>query len=246
MGVVYGLVGRQLGHSLSAEWFTGEFARRGLDGYRYLIFPLEDISLLGDMLKDNPELRGFNVTIPYKEAIIPLLDRLDAVASEVGAVNCVKVEEGGFIGYNTDVYGFDTALSALAGHDLPPRALIFGTGGAAKAAGYALRQRGIDYRMVSRAPGGNAMGYEELTSEVLKEHLLLVNATPLGMFPDRRSCPAIPYEALTRRHLLLDMVYNPVETVFMANGRQCGARVANGLAMLHAQAARSLEIWMAR
>lgn len=240
---VYGLVGRRLGHSFSADWFAEMFRREGISDTSYRNFPIENIGLLPGLLTQNPGLRGFNVTIPYKESIIPLLAGLAPEAQAVGAVNCVKVEgDGRLIGYNTDIYGFAAALERLIGEATPP-ALILGTGGAAKAAAHVLRERGIDYRIVSRTPSGDQAGYGDVTPATLAERLLIVNATPLGTYPDTEDFPPIPYTALTPRHMLFDMVYNPPQTRFLALGAERRAQTMNGLLMLEAQAERSWDIW---
>lgn len=243
MDRLYGLIGRRLGHSFSEKWFADEFSRRGLNGYSYRNFQLEDISMLPRLLREHPQLLGFNVTVPFKEAIIPYLDRLDSVVEDVGAVNCVKIEDGCLTGYNTDVYGFEVGLAGFIGRE-NHQTIILGTGGAAKAAAYVLEERGSDYIMVSRNPVGEHIGYEELTPQIITGHRLIVNATPLGMYPDTGTYPDIPYDALTPEHYLYDMVYNPVETIFLAKGKEQGVHTANGQVMLEAQAARSLGIWM--
>lgn len=231
----FGLIGHPLSHSFSKTYFTEKFEREGLD-CEYENYDIEDIALVRDV-----DLSGFNVTSPYKEAIIPYLDELDPIAAEVGAVNTVKVlPDGRLIGYNTDVIGF---LSSLRAVPVIAGALILGTGGASKAVQYALRQLGIRYSIVSRSIGKGDYQYEELTPEVIQSHLLIVNATPVGMAPNINEAPNLPYDAITPQHILIDLIYNPEETLFLRNGKEHGATTINGLIMLHAQAEASWEIW---
>lgn len=239
----YGLVGQSLGHSFSARYFAEKFAREGIVDATYTNFPLASISELSSLLLSHPDLRGFNVTIPYKEAVMPFLAWASAEVRTIAAVNCVKVTpEGSLRGFNTDAYGFDLALTDLIGKERP-RALVLGTGGAAKAVGYALEQRGIPYRYVSRTPGTGRITYAEVTPATMRDIRLIVNTTPLGTAPDVELCPPIPYESLAGDSFLFDLVYNPETTEFMRRGIARGARVCNGYTMLAAQAERSWEIW---
>lgn len=238
----YGLIGHPLGHSFSKAYFTEKFCREGLD-CEYQNYDIEDLSLIR-----KTGLNGFNVTIPYKEAILPYLDELDPVAAEVGAVNTVKVlDDGQWIGYNTDVIGLNTIIpKALpwARGKLPLRgALVLGTGGASKAVQYVLRKNGIPFHLVSRSTERGDLTYAMLTPEIIQSHLLIVNATPVGMAPNIDEAPDIPYEAVTPQHTLFDLIYNPEETLFLRKGRCNGATTINGLAMLHAQAEASWMIW---
>lgn len=239
----FGLIGHPLGHSFSKAYFTEKFAREGLD-CEYQNYDIEDLSLI-----PNLDLNGFNVTIPYKEAILPYLDELDPIAAEVGAVNTVKaLPDGRLKGYNTDVTGI---ARSLAGGLPPPRfaprndknAIILGTGGASKAVQYVLRQNNIPYHLVSRDPLKGDFTYEDLTQEIIDSHLLIINATPVGMAPNTEEAPQLPYEALSPQHTLFDLIYNPLETRFLRQGREHGAHTINGLAMLHAQAEASWAIW---
>ncbi len=243
----YGLIGFPLGHSFSKGWFARMFAAEGRTDCVYENYPLASIDELPGMIAQNPDLEGFNVTIPYKEAVMPCLDELDPQAAAVGAVNCVKiVREGGEVrlrGYNTDVYGFRRSLLSMLGAARPD-ALILGTGGAAKAVVYVLENEGINYMMVSRRAGEGRLAYEALTPELVERTPLIVNTTPLGMFPAVEVRPEIPYEAVGSGHFLYDLVYNPAETAFLHAGRVRGAAVMNGCAMLVAQAERSWEIWV--
>ena len=272
MKTYFGLIGHPLSHSFSKTYFTEKFEREGLD-CEYENYDIDDIALVRDV-----DLTGFNVTSPYKEAIIPYLDELDPIAAEVGAVNTVKVlPNGRLIGYNTDVIGFLSSLRALRSNAkqpegsstkgrksnlnstnsgqvglLPPRfargrndegALVLGTGGASKAVQYALRQLGIRYSIVSRSIGKGDYQYEELTPEIIQSHLLIVNATPVGMAPNINEAPNLPYDAITPQHTLIDLIYNPDETLFLHKGKEHDATTINGLTMLHAQAEASWEIW---
>lgn len=230
-----GLIGHPLSHSFSKAYFTEKFEREGLE-CEYENYDIDDIALVRDV-----DLTGFNVTSPYKEAIIPYLDELDPIAAEVGAVNTVKVlPDGRLIGFNTDVIGF---AETVFGAELQKTALILGTGGASKAVQYALRQLDIRYSIVSRSIGKGDYQYEELTPEIIQSHLLIVNATPVGMAPNINEAPNLPYDAITPQHTLIDLIYNPEETLFLRNGKERGATTINGLTMLHAQAEASWEIW---
>lgn len=243
----FGLIGHPLGHSFSKAYFTEKFQSEGLD-CEYQNFDLVEISLIQQLVADHPDLKGFNVTIPYKEAIIPYLDEIDETAEEVGAVNTVKVlSDGRMIGYNTDVIGlytiFPRALPWVDGV-LPLRgALVLGTGGASKAVQYVLKKNNIPFHLVSRDPNKGHFTYENLTPAIIKEHLLIINATPVGMAPNINEAPLIPYEVLTPQHVLFDLIYNPEETQFLRNGKAKGAQTFNGLTMLYAQAKASWEIW---
>lgn len=245
MKTYYGLIGHPLSHSFSKAYFTEKFEREGLD-CEYLNIDLP--SLRGTELRDVTKqsnlhhLTGFNVTSPYKETIIPYLDELDPIAVEVGAVNTVKVlPDGRLIGFNTDVIGF---AETVFGAELQKTALILGTGGASKAVQYTLRQLGIHYSIVSRSIGKGDYQYEELTPEIIQSHLLIVNATPVGMAPNINEAPNLPYDAITPQHTLIDLIYNPDETLFLRKGKEHDAITINGLTMLHAQAEASWDIWV--
>ena len=247
----YGLVGHPLGHSFSKVFFTEKFEREGFDA-RYENFDLEDLAALRELLQQQPDLIGFNVTIPYKEAILPYLDILDPIALEVGAVNTVKVmADGKLKGYNTDVVGIEATLADLATPKGSPTerevmtsgALILGTGGASKAVQYVLRKHGLPYHLVSRSLERGSFTYNRLTSDIILDHLLIINATPMGMAPHIEEAPRIPYEVLTPQHVLFDLIYNPEETLFLKHGCEHGATALNGLKMLYAQAEASWAIW---
>ena len=238
----YGLIGHPLKHSQSRVLFNEKFEYEGLD-CRYQNFDLKSIEELHDVLERYPDLCGFNVTIPYKEAIIPFLDEIDPVAKEVGAVNVVKVTEGKMKGYNSDVYGFEQLLNrAIIGKDIA-HALVLGTGGASKAVQYVLKQKGIPYSTVSRSADRGDLTYDTLTDDILRQNHLIINTTPLGMAPQVDNFPDIHYQALGNKHILIDLIYNPKETSFMELGRSWGAKVYNGLQMFEEQAKKTWEIF---
>lgn len=244
----YGLVGFPLGHSFSAGYFAEKFAAEGLQGEcAYENFPVEHIEELRRVLPE--DICGFNITIPHKQHILPLLAEIDPEAEAVGAVNCVRVgADGSFRGYNTDVYGFELSLREMMrtfpGELSSLKALVLGTGGAAQAVHYVLDKLGIGYLEVSRTvAGATRLAYEQLTPEIVADHRLIVNTTPLGMHPDRDARPALPYESIGAGHYLYDLIYNPAETAFLREGRRRGAWVKSGLEMLVLQAERSWEIW---
>ena len=242
----YGLVGHPLGHSFSAGYFAEKFAREGIDA-TYTNFDFADISQLTSLIAENENLRGVNVTIPYKQAVIPLLDELNAEAREIGAVNVVRIARNadGTIrtkGYNSDVIGFVESLRPLL-QSHHRRALVLGTGGASKAIVYGLKQLGIAPTYVSRTKSSDALTYEELTPEVLSNHHVIVNCSPVGMYPRVDEAPDMPYHLLTPKHLCYDLVYNPLETTFMKLASAQGAVVKNGLEMLHLQAEAAWKMW---
>ena len=238
----YGLIGHPLKHSQSRFYFNEKFEYEGLDCL-YQHFDIRTLDELHDIMAKYPDLCGFNVTIPYKESIIPLLDEMDATAKEVGAVNVVTITNGKLKGYNTDVYGFEQLLErAIKGRDTS-RALILGTGGASKAVRYVLKQKDIPFSLVSRDSEKGDYTYDTLTDEVLKANPLIINTTPLGMFPQIDNFPDLHYQGLTRKHTLIDLIYNPRETAFMELGRTWGAKVYNGLQMFEEQAKKTWELW---
>ena len=238
----YGLIGHPLKHSQSRFYFNEKFEYEGLNCL-YQHFDIKSIDELHDIIAKYPDLCGFNVTIPYKESIIPLLDEIDPIAKEVGAVNVVTITDGKLKGYNTDVYGFGQLLErATKGRDTS-HALILGTGGAAKAVQYVLKQKGIPYSYVSRDVAKGDYTYDTLTDEVLRANPLIINTTPVGMFPQVDNFPDLHYQGLTRKHTLIDLIYNPRETAFMELGRTWGAKVYNGLQMFEEQAKKTWEIF---
>lgn len=237
----YGIIGNPLGHSFSKGFFTEKFAKEGIDA-QYLNFQIPEIGKLTDVLKENPELRGINVTLPYKTEVIPFLDELSDEAREIGAVNVVQIRNGHLKGFNSDIIGFTRSIQPL----LKPhhkKALILGTGGASRAIRVGLTRLGLEWKYVSRTPREGMITYEDITAETLREYEVIVNCSPVGMFPKVDECPAIPYEFLTADNLLYDLVYNPEDTLFLKRGREQGARGKNGLEMLHLQAIASWEFW---
>lgn len=239
----FGLIGKKLGHSFSAKYFAEKFEREGVQECDYSLYELPEIECVKEFML-TPNLVGFNVTIPYKQQIIPYLDALDAQAREVGAVNCVKIErDGRRVGYNTDVDGIRLSLDKLLGEEKVSAALILGTGGASQAVQYVLRERGISYKVVSREKDKADLTYDELTQDVMAMHRLIINASPVGMYPACENCPNIPYAMLSGSHYLFDLVYNPLTTRFMELGAEQGAATLSGIDMLYAQAESAWRIW---
>jgi shikimate dehydrogenase len=239
---LFGLIGFPLAHSFSKKYFTEKFLREGLRDCRYELFPIEHISELGKLIDDHPELSGFNVTIPYKESVISLLDH-NALLEDLPACNCVRIIEGRLWGYNTDHIGFEKSLLPLL-RSHHQKALVLGNGGSSRAIVFVLRKLGIDYEIVSRhLREGSTLTYEDISEEVMKQCTLVINATPVGMYPYVNERPKIPYELLTPAHLLFDLVYNPEKTVFLEEGERRGATVQNGLEMLALQAEESWRLW---
>lgn len=239
----FGLIGFPLKNSFSSTYFNDRFKNLQMTDHRYQNYALASIDELPKLLTDTPDLIGFNVTIPHKQSIIPLLDELDETAVAVGAVNCVKRNTitGKLTGYNTDVYGFEqTILPYLKQTN---KALILGTGGAAKAVAYVLQKNKIPFVYVSRDPQKDQLGYHQLTEDVLRDHQLIINCTPLGMYPNTEQAPEIPYQLITPRHIAYDLIYLPEQTEFLKKCAAQGATIHNGLKMLHLQADKSWEIW---
>jgi shikimate dehydrogenase len=244
---VFGLIGYPLGHSFSAGYFTKKFEAEAIKNCVYKNFPLDTIDKFPALFNEIPELAGLNVTIPYKEKVIPFLNEIDAEAKEIGAVNTVKItksEKGIKLkGYNTDVYGFENSLKPLLNNN-HKKALILGTGGASKAIKYILKKLKIEFISASIEDlKENEIKYSEITEEIVKERTLIINATPLGTFPNIDVCPEIPYEIISSDHILFDLVYNPETTLFLKKGQEKGAKTKNGLEMLHLQAERAWKIW---
>lgn len=236
----FGLIGYPLDHSFSPEYFRNKFHRESIQHCQYLAYPIQHIEEVQALLAD-PDLAGLNVTIPYKQAIIPFLDELSLEASAMGAVNTLVKKSNRWVGHNTDFIGFKQSLPIEP--DKHKKVLILGTGGSSKAVAYAFSEMGIDIVFVSRQKSGNNITYQEITASLLEETQYIVNTTPLGMYPDSASFPDIPYHHLRSSHICYDLVYNPAETSFMAKSRQQGALVQNGYAMLIAQAEAAWELW---
>ena len=244
---VYGLIGYPLSHSFSQNFFNQKFETEKIDAL-YINFEIPEIEQLGDILSDYPNLAGFNVTIPYKERILDFLDALDPEAKAIGAVNVVKVyrQPDGSVslkGYNSDCAGFADSIRSLINPEIHKKALVLGSGGAAKAVIHALEGLGIKTQIVSRTKKENAITYSELTPEIVADHKVIVNTTPLGMYPHTDECPDIPYSAITPEHVCYDLLYNPDTTLFMKRSAENGASVKNGLEMLLLQAFISWNIW---
>ena len=239
----FGLIGKTLSHSFSKVYFEEKFRRENITDASYSLFEIADIKLLPTFILQHPQLVGFNVTIPYKQQIIPYLDELSEEAAAVNAVNAVLVKQIGnkthTTGYNTDIEGFRISLEGMT---IAKKALVLGTCGAAAAIKYVLQQKGCDIATVSRNPE-KGLPYSELTPEIIAAHKLIVNCTPLGTYPNINKKPDIPYEGISGEHFLYDLVYNPSETAFLKEGIRRGAKVQNGLQMLHAQAEASWKIW---
>lgn len=238
----YGLIGKSLSHSFSKKHFTRKFENLGLNDCLYSNIEIDTIEDFPQKIKElSPS--GLNVTIPYKKAILPFLDELDEVAKEIGAVNTIVFKNGKLKGYNTDAFGFHQSIKPFfkPHHE---RALILGTGGASKAVEYVLKQYGVEVMFASRNDSkDNVLNWNDINENVIKHHLLIINCTPLGMFPNITSKPVIPYSVLTERHLLVDLVYNPDETLFLKLGKEKGSTIINGLTMLQQQAEKSWRLW---
>ena len=235
----FGLIGKNLSHSFSPTYFNQKFARENIPNAEYLPFPLKDIQEFTALLE--LDIIGLNVTIPYKEQIIPYLDELDPIAKEIGAVNTIKFVSGKTIGYNSDVIGFEKSLVSFLGADTAQDALVLGSGGASKAIRFVLDKWNLPFVLISRQSGD--MTYEDLSQETIENHPLIVNCTPLGMHPDINECPPIPYDFLTEKHYLFDLIYNPQKTLFLKKAEAKGARTVNGYDMLCYQAEESWNIW---
>ncbi len=242
----FGLIGFPLSHSFSKKYFTEKFEREGITDCRYDNFPIEHIGLLKPLISDNPDLSGLNVTIPYKEQVMTVLDEIDPEAAEIGAVNTIRIsrhERTTWLkGFNTDVYGFRESITPFI-QKRPYNAFILGTGGSSKAVAFVLNKMGMNVKFVSRNPRHeNHISYKDLP-KLIGQPAVIVNASPAGMYPQIDNCPDIPYDQLTSDHILFDLVYNPPETLFLSKGKARGATIINGLQMLHLQAERSWEIW---
>ena len=238
----YGLIGHPLKHSQSRFLFNEKFEYEGLDCL-YQHFDLKSVEEIHEVMDRYPDLCGFNVTIPYKETIIPLLDDIDETAKEIGAVNVVKITNGKLKGYNSDVYGFEKLLERAIANRNISHALILGTGGASKAVQFVLKQKDIPFSSVSRFAEKGDYTYDTLTDEILRQNQLIINATPVGMFPQIDNFPDIHYQGLGSKHILIDLIYNPKETAFMELGKTWGAKAYNGMQMFKEQAKKTWEIF---
>lgn len=244
---IYGLIGFPLTHSFSQKFFTGYFEKEGFSNCEYRNFPIENPTDLRKLIGETPDLCGLNVTIPHKINVMELLDEIDDNARLIGSVNTIKVErkDGKILltGFNTDEVGFSMALKPLLrSHHF--NALILGNGGSSKTVQFVLKKLGISFKIITRNPKNtNEIKYENLSADFIRFHPLIINTTPVGMFPDVNQAPGIPYEGITNEHLLFDLIYNPEESLFLKNGKQKGAQISNGLTMLHQQALAAWEIW---
>jgi shikimate dehydrogenase len=240
----FGLIGHPLSHSFSPAYFAEKFKKENITDAVYSLFEIPDIRQFPELLNQHPDLKGLNVTIPYKESVIPYLDSLDSVAAEIGSVNTIRIDSGKTIGYNTDLKGIAETLKPHLEWYMT-QALILGTGGSAKTVAYFLRKAGLDVLSVSRNPEKkqNEIGYGDLTAELIQKHKLIINCTPAGMYPHEDSLPDIPYSGISHMHVLFDLIYNPPFTRFMEEGEMRSATVINGKKMLLVQAGASWEIW---
>jgi len=245
----FGLIGYPISHSFSKPYFEEKFRALGLIDHQYNTFPIKDINEFPALLEREKELLGLSVTIPHKETVIPFLDELDAMAEEIGAVNCIKIEDGHegvnkLTGYNTDAFGFRQSLRPFLDSN-HTKALVFGTGGASKAVAYVLRNLGINFWFVSRTKSnfGNTITYQDLSEEIISSCKLLVNCTPVGMWPNENEFLPLPYAAITPQHLAYDLIYNPADTVFLKKAKERGALTSNGYNMLVFQAEEAWRIW---
>ncbi len=239
----FGLVGRSLSHSFSKSYFEKKFKELSLNEHTYLNFELKTIDEFKNVLKTS-NLKGLNITNPYKEEVIPFLDELSIEAKEIGAVNCIKITNGKTVGYNTDAYGFGQSIKPFLDttHD---KALILGTGGASKAVAYSLKRTGVEvfYATTSNKKNTNTFFYNEINERMMQAFKLIINTTPLGLFPNVNEAPALPYHLFTDKHLAYDLIYNPEQTLFLKQAKGRGAITINGLSMLQLQAEKSWEIW---
>jgi len=239
----YGLLGKHIDYSFSRGYFKTKFEAEHINA-SYVNFDLDDISEFASVLKQK-NLKGLNVTIPYKTEVISFLDEIEEEAKAIGAVNTIKIEKGKLIGYNTDVYGFTKSIRPLV-HENHNKALVLGSGGASKAICYGLQTLGIDFKIVTRTPvNAKQMSYDDINEEVLNDFHIIINCTPVGTYPNIEESPKIPYKHLNTSHLLYDLVYNPEETAFMKKGKQQGCQTRNGYKMLVLQAEKAWAIWNA-
>lgn len=240
---LFGLVGRNIDYSFSRKYFTERFEKDNQTGFSYVNFDLTDISEFPSIIKNNRDLKGLNVTIPYKESVLPFLDKMSANAEKIGAVNTIRFTKKGYLkGYNTDYYGFKKTLKPLL-QPFHKKALILGTGGASKGVAFALEQLGILYTFVSRTANENAIDYALVNATTFDNYQIVINCTPIGTSPDIDQCPDLPYDFFTEKHIAFDLIYNPEETLFLKKAKAQGATVKNGYEMLVFQAEKSWKIW---
>jgi shikimate dehydrogenase len=239
---LYGLIGFPLGHSFSKKYFNEKFEKESLGDCFFELFPIAQIDLFPSLLLEQPSLQGLAVTIPYKKAVIPYLHQLDAAAQNTGAVNCIQFNEGKLKGFNTDIIGFERSFAPL----LQPhhtKALILGTGGSSKAVLYTLNKLNIPFKIVSRTPKENEIGYNDIDQQLLEEYTIIINCTPVGMTPNVDAAPQLPYQFIGNRHYCYDLIYTPAETKFLRLAKSCGATIMNGYDMLLIQAEENWKIW---
>jgi shikimate dehydrogenase len=240
---LFGIIGFPLGHSFSKQYFTNKFEKEGLTDCFYNMYPIEDVANIEDIIKNNPHLKGLNVTIPHKVHVLNFLTDVSNIPTALKACNCIKIDGDKLIGYNTDAIGFEKSLLPL----LQPhhkKALVLGNGGAAQAVQYVLGKLNIDYKVVSRKlHNGSHLTYADVTADVMNEYKLIINTTPLGTFPNVNECVDLPYDAITPQHILYDLVYNPAKTLFLQKGEEKAATIKNGYEMLILQAEENWRIW---
>lgn len=241
---LFGLIGRNISYSFSQGYFTEKFELLDLENHEYINFDIPQVNdFFVVLIKYKSVLKGVNVTIPYKQEIFPILDKIDKKAKKIGAVNTIKISKSGKLkGYNTDEFGFRKSLKPLLKKN-HKKALILGTGGASKAVAYALQKLDVNYKFVSRNPKEEEIAYAHITENLLQEYSVIINCTPLGTYPAIEECPNIPYMFLSEQHLLYDLIYNPKETLFLQKGKEQGATIKNGLEMLELQAEKAWKIW---
>ena len=240
----YGLIGRSLGHSFSEKYFSEKFQKENIQGCQYRNFEINNLQKEIPALKNNPELKGLNITIPYKTDIISFLDEMSDECRQISACNCIKIKDGKWLGFNTDVIGFEKSF-VLHLKPFHKKALVLGTGGASHAVAYVLQKLGIDLLKVSRTENqsSSVISYDEISEEKMKEFQIIINTTPLGTFPNVNECPQLPYEFVTDYHYFFDLVYNPPKTLFLSLAEKHGAIIENGSQMLAIQAEESWKIW---
>ena len=237
---LYGLIGFPLSHSFSKEYFTKKFQREGITDCRYELFPIPDIGEFPSLIEKNPQLAGINITIPYKQSVLQYVDDRSHLPAGLEACNCIKIVNGKKFGFNTDVVGFEKSF-ASKWKPTQRKALILGTGGASLAVQFVLKKMGIEFKLVGRK--NRELGYEDLTEQIIRDHTVIINATPLGTYPKTQEFPNIPYQALGANHYVYDLIYNPSKTVFLQKAEENGATIQNGSDMLAIQAEESWRIW---